>query len=183
MHNGIVPILKEQAFFGFTGRINILLGANKQHVGVIIQLNGLIVNAEFYSNKGKKALFNILFEDIDGQADFTYIVEPELINQDDLKFKFTFEELYKKLQNRFEQYKKFKKFRPPNNLKLYLKPEFVEDVNGYSIGPEEFDTLLTLIDFPLVEEIYKHSTLYEYQITRSLVSLRNKKALKVVQQG
>jgi len=181
VQEGILPILKEQSFFGFTGRINILLGKNKQHIGVIIQMNGHIVNAEFYSNKGKKALFNILFEDIDGHAEFTYIVEPELINSEDIKFKFTFDDLYKKLQTRFEQYKKFKKFRPPKELKLFLKADFVEDIHGYSVGPEEFDTLLTVIDYPLVEEIYKHSSLYEYQITRSLVSLRNKKALKVVQ--
>ncbi len=181
MHESILPILKEQAFFGFTGRINILLGNNKQHIGVIIQANGHIVNAEYHSDKGKKALFNALFEDIEGHTHFKYVVEPEIIGEKDYAFHFTFDDLYKKLQTRFEQYKKFKKFRPPKELKLYLKGEFMNDIHGYSIGPEEFDTLLTLVEHPLVEDIYRKSPLYEYQITRALVSLRNKKALKVSQ--
>lgn len=173
--------MKEQSIFGFTGRINVLLGDNKQLVGEVLQLNGNIVNSSFQGVKGKKALFNLLFEDIDGTLDLIYVIEPEVINDEDVNFDYEFEDLYKKMRTRFESYKKFKDLKPPSHLKLYIRPDFIKDIHGYSVGPEEFDTLVTLIKYPKVSEIYQHSDLYEYQITRSLVSLRNKKALKVGQ--
>lgn len=177
--DGILPILDEQSTFGFTGRINVLLKENNQHIGVVWQKNGDLVHAEYHGIKGKRALFNLVFDDIDKRKDLKFIVEPELIPNEALNFHYTYSEFHKKMEMRFKQYKEFKKYRPPDNLNLYVNAKFMEDIHGYSIGPEEFDVLCLVIDYSKVLDIFKNSMLYDYQITRALVSLRRKNALIV----
>ena len=179
MKDGIINILDEQSTFGFTGKINVLLRGNNQHIGVIWQKNGDLIHSEYKGIKGKKALFNLVFDDVDGKEELKFIVEPELVPKEVHNFKYNFTEFRKKVESRFKQYMEFKKYRPPDNLILAVNSNFLDDVHGYSIGPEEFDVLCLIIDYPRVSDIFLKSTLYDYQITRALVSLRRKNALIV----
>ena len=54
----LIETLKEQAAFGFTGKINVLLGEKRQYIGAIYQKDGHIVHADYEGHHGKKSLFN-----------------------------------------------------------------------------------------------------------------------------
>lgn len=179
--DGILKILDEQSTFEFTGKINVLLNNNNQHVGAIYQVKGVIVSASYHDISGKKALFNLVFDDVEGLKDLKFIVEPEIVQSKVIQFEYHFEEFQKKAEKRFRQYNEFKHLRPPGHLKLKIRPNFVEDLNGFSVGPEEFDIVCDIINFKNIDELYKKSALYDYQITRALVSLRKKNALLVVE--
>jgi hypothetical protein len=66
---------------------------------------------------------------------------------------------------------------PPKNILLEIVPDAIfQDVD---ITGEEFDLMLTLCHYKLVKDVYDHCPLLDFEITNALVSLRNKKALKV----
>jgi len=61
----LLEVLKEQASFGFTGKINILLKENSQFIGVIYQEAGLIVGSSAKELRGRKALLKLIFDDVE----------------------------------------------------------------------------------------------------------------------
>jgi hypothetical protein len=175
----LIEVLKEQASFGFTGKVNILSRENGQFLGVIYQQEGLIVGAQIKDLKGKKALLKMIFDDVESNEDFKFIVEPELLNPEILTMKISFEEIKKEAQSFFQEYVSAKKLRPAPHLKLVIDPEVI--VSKEEITPEEFDLLTTLSEWCKVSDIYKYSKLMDFEITRTLVSLRKKRAIKVFQ--
>ena len=175
----LINSIEEQSVITFTGKINVLKKENGQFIGVIYLKEGLIVQAEFQSTKGKKALFNLIFEDSDFHESFKYVVEPEAIEDKMIAFEYTFELFIKKADSRYKNYLEVKPLKPPGHLKLSIVPKFISRDGDYSVGPEEFQVLCDIIDNAEVENLYKKSALYDYQITRSLVSLRKKGALVV----
>mgnify|MGYP001158137260 FL=1 len=175
---GLVKILKEQFTFGFTGRVNALLSRNDQYLGAIFQKEGLIVHSEYEYLTGKKALYKILFDDIDGDKGLKFLIEPEIISDNIQTFEYSFDQLYERVQKRYPLYRKTKKYRPSDNLRLKVYPKFVRV--GEDTLPEEFDILCNIINSSDIGEVYKKSKLYDYEITDYLVSLRKKKALKVI---
>ncbi len=175
---GLLEILKEQAAFGFTGRINILLRSTGQVVGVVFQKEGYIVSAKMNELTGMNSLHRMVYSDVE-QNDFKIIVEPEFIDSELETMKITFEELRDSVQKGFRVYQDSKKLKPPMNLNLIINPEIIVDKTV--LTPDEYDVLLLITEWSKVSEIYSKSNLMEYQITNALVSLRKKKALKVFQ--
>jgi hypothetical protein len=175
----LIEVLKEQASFGFTGKVNMLSRDTGQFLGVIYQQEGLIVGSQIKDLKGKKALLKMIFDDVESNDDFKFIVEPELLNPEILTMKISFEEIKKEAQSFFQEYIAAKKLRPAAHLKLVIDPEVI--VSKEEITPEEFDLLTTLSEWCKVSDIYKYSKLMDFEITRTLVSLRKKRAIKVFQ--
>jgi hypothetical protein len=175
----LIEVLKEQASFGFTGKINILSKDNGQFLGVIYQQEGLIVGAQIKELKGKKAVLKMIFDDVESNQNFKFIVEPELINSEFMSVKLTFEEIKAEAQTHFQQYISAKKLRPAAHLKLIIDPEII--VSKDDISPQEFDVLTVISEWCKVSDIYKYSKLMDFEITHALVSLRKKRAIKVFQ--
>ena len=141
---GLLKILKEQFTFGFTGRVNALLSKNDQYLGAVFQKEGLIVHSEYEYLTGKKALYKILFDDIDGDKGLKFLIEPEIISDNIQTFEYSFDQLYDRVQKRYPLYTKTKKYRPSDNLRLKVDPKFVRV--GEDILPEEFDILCNIIN-------------------------------------
>lgn len=175
----LIEVLKEQSSFGFTGKVNMLSRDNGQFLGVIYQQDGLIVGAQIKELKGKKALFNMIFADVDSNEDFRFIVEPELISTDHVQMKIPFDDLKGEAQKLYSQYLTAKKLRPAPTLKLVIDPEII--VSKEEISAEEFDVLSVITEYCKVSDIYKYCKLMDFEITNALVSLRKKKAIKVFQ--
>ncbi len=175
----LIEVLKEQASFGFTGKINILSKDNGQFLGVIYQQEGLIVGAQIKELKGKKAVLKMIFDDVESNQNFKFIVEPELISSEFMSVKLTFEEIKAEAQTHFQQYISAKKLRPAAHLKLIIDPEII--VSKDDISPQEFDVLSVISEWCNVSDIYKYSKLMDFEITHALVSLRKKRAIKVFQ--
>ena len=177
--NGLLRVLKEQFVFGFTGRINVLLSQNDQYLGAVFQKDGRIIHSEYEGFKGKKALYKILFDDIDDDTPLRFLIEPEIISENIQTFDYSFDTLYEKVRERYPLYIKTKKLKPPPSTYLGVFPKFIDE--GEKILPEEFDVLCSVVLSPLVSEVYQNSQLYEYELTNYLVSLRKKQALKVLE--
>lgn len=175
----LIEVLKEQASFGFTGKVNVLFKENGQFLGVIYQQEGMIVGAQLKELKGKKALLKMIFDDVESNENFKFIVEPELLSPENITLKISFEEVRKEAQGHFQEYLSAKKLRPAPHLKLVIDPEIIVSVE--TITPQEFDVLSVITEYCNVSDIYKYSKLMDFEVTHALVSLRKKRAIKVFQ--
>lgn len=173
----LLEILSEQAIFGFTGRINIIKAQNRQYLGAISQKDGLLVDAQYNGLRSKKALYSVLFDDLEG-AGHKYVVEPEIIESSAIVFELSVKDLKKNVSSQYEQYAMAKKLKPAPGIRMLVESEFI--VKGEEVSSDEFEVLSTLCEYNRAEDVYKKIGLMEYEVTNALVSLRKKKALKVV---
>lgn len=174
--SGLIEILEEQAVFGFTGRVNIILKKNRQYLGVITQREGLLVDAQFKDLQGKKALFSVLISDLE-KDELSYVVEPELVEEGEGALSLSIDLLKKEAAQYYEEYRASQKLRPPSELRLLIHPQFI--VDGPGVTGDEFSLLATLTEYSRVGDLYEKSSLLEYEVTKCLVSLRKKGALRV----
>jgi hypothetical protein len=175
----LIEVLKEQASFGFTGKINVLSKDNGQFLGVIYQQEGVLVGAQVKELKGKKALLKMIFDDVESNENFKFIVEPEVISSEMMSVRVSFEEIKEEAQAHFQQYITAKKLRPAGHLKLVIDPEVIASKDD--ITAQEFDVLTVVCEWCKVSDIYKYSKLMDFEVTHALISLRKKRAIKVFQ--
>jgi hypothetical protein len=173
----LISILDEQNSVGFTGRVNVLNQTTKQLLGEVIFNEGQIMQARYKGVIGLKAFYNLCIDEFENVA-LGYIVEPELIDATNTQIPYPYSVLKRKIVDVIENFKQSKSQRPPDNLKILIKPEFL--AQGEVVTGAEFDLLCTLSDYNLVEQVYKNCKLLDYEITNALVSLRKKNALTVV---
>lgn len=173
---GLLNTLEEQSVFGFTGKINLIKSQNRQFLGEVTQKDGLIVDAHYNGLSGKKALYTALINDVE-LGEMSFVVEPELIEETQVIFEISVNELKQQAREKFEHYQRSRKLRPPDEIRLLVDPDFI--IEGAEISGEEFEVLAGLSEYNKVGDIYKNVNLLEYEVTNALVSLRMKKALKV----
>ena len=148
-------------------------------IGSIILKDGTLFNVKYQGIEGIKAFYNLCVDEYLDLKNFKIVVEPEIVDLREYKITSPFLALKSKMYDIAEKYKASSKQRPPNNLKIMLLPEFLN--SEINVNASEFSLMCTLSDYNLVSEIYNHSPLLDYEITNSLVSLRKKQALKVIQ--
>lgn len=176
---GLLEVLNEQSAFGFTGKINVLVKSNGQLFGTVYQNDGTIVDAEAQNLKGLRALYRMIFSDVESNDFLKFIVEPEILKSENFQLNLSLDELKREASAKFQEYIASKKLRPPESLKLVIDPEII--VSSNQVSPEEYDVLSVLTEWSKVSDVYKYSNLLEYEITNALVSLRRKKAIRVFQ--
>lgn len=174
----LVCILDEQVSVGFTGKINVQDSKSKQQLGSILFVEGEIIDCRYKSSNGLKAFFNLCVDEFD-DIGLSYIVEPELIQISKKTIHYPYSVLKRKIAETVEKYRESRKSKPPRNLKILIEPSFLS--SSELVTGNEFDLLGTISDYNKVGDIYDKSNLLEYEITNTLVSLRKKKALKVIQ--
>jgi hypothetical protein len=174
----LLAIINEQEAFGFSGRINILMKANNQLVGVIFQYEGKIIGANAGHQKGKKALFYLIFNDVNVDDLYKLVVEPEVIGPSCFMFELSFSEIKSLAEKQYPEFLRAQKLKPPSHLRLIVNPEIIYSRD--EITPEEFTILSVLVDVSRVDEVYQSSNLLEFEVTNALVSLRKKRAIKVL---
>jgi hypothetical protein len=175
----LMEVLKDQSAFGFTGKVNLLLASNGQFQGVVYQHEGAMIGALYGQLKGKKALYKMIFEDVETSENFKFIVEPELIAPELFTMNMSFDAVKLEAQAIYQKYVQAKKLKPSLSLRLVVDPEII--VNLEEITSDEFDILSVLAEWCTVADIYKYSKLMEFEVTNALVSLRKKRAIKVFQ--
>ncbi len=173
----LIKTLADQAALNFTGRVNFLDRSNGEYLGKASLIEGDIVFAQYRKGVGKPALFNCLIDEME-KSDISFVVEPEIVHHSEAIFLLTYDDFLVVGQKIYQAYCSSKKFRPPENLRLIINPSFIP--KGPEISYSEFETLTVISDFNKVSDVYKESPLLEFQTVNSLVSLRKKGALKVV---
>jgi len=179
MITNLLEVIKEQASFGFTGKVNILISSSGQFHGVVYLIDGHVVGAETGVLKGKKALYKLIFDDVDSVIKFRFVVEPEVVSDLLCSMKMNFDQIKTEAQKFYQKYILAKKLKPAPELKLVINPEVI--VNHELITADEFDVLSILTEWSKVADVYKYSKLMEFEVTSALVNLRKKRAIKVFQ--
>lgn len=173
----IQSLIDEQIQIRFTGKINILRSGNHQFLGHIIFFEGDILDASFEQVFGFKALGRIILRENE-KHDFDYVVEPELVDKYNKKIHYPYSILKTKLSEILENSEVVAKLRPPEEAKLLIDPKILSTKEH--ITSDEFEILISLVDWSLVRDLYSHCPLSDHEITTSLISLRKKGALRLI---
>lgn len=174
----LISAIEDNASFGFTGKINILLKDTGQFKGVIYQRDGRIVQAEFEGQTGKKALIKSVVANQSQDNKYKFVLEPEVIEEGMVAFSLDLEQLYEEVSEYLKNLNKIKSLKPPGNLKLMPRGEFI--INGAEVTKSEFELLKLMTEYSTVNDIYEHCKLEDLEITLSIVALRKKGAIKVI---
>lgn len=176
----ILPIIEEQMAVEFTGKVNILSTFNRQYLGHFVFKNGELIQVYFQQLSGLKAFYHIVLQEYSLNS-FSYIIEPEVIDEKERKIHYPFAVIKNKMLEVITKYQESIKFRPPENVKIVINPKFIEQDGD--VTKEEFEVLQTLAEWNRSFDIYQHCELLDHEITWCLVSLRKKGALKIVALG
>lgn len=174
----VIETIEEQSSFNFTGRINILKATDGQFLGVIHMLSGNVVSAQYAKRTGETALISLIIVELDDQLKIRLVVEPEIVNDTDIEFTMAVSEIKQRAKKSYEEHLETKKLRPSNELRLLINPNYIEQ--GVNPDLNEFTLLKNMVEFSKVEQLYKHTDLHEFEITKALVGLRKKNAIKVI---
>lgn len=175
--NSLIDIIEEQVLVNFTGKVNVLTVESSQLLGHLLFCDGQVINAKFKDSSSLKAFYSICLEDLAHDKN-KYIIEPEIVDISLKRIHYPFKVLKRKLIDIAEQYRSSMDQKPPMGLKILIEAAFIKE--GADIARNEYDLLCTISDYNLVEDIYRKSDLLDFEITNALVSLRKKKALKVI---
>jgi hypothetical protein len=105
-------------------------------------------------------------------------VEPEVVEDKERQIHYPYAVMRNKMSDVIKQYRDSLKFRPPDNVKILIDAEFIED--SLPVTPQEFEVLETLTEWNSTYDVYQHCQLLDHEITWALVSLRKKSALKII---
>ena len=155
----------------FTGRVNVLSEPTKQFIGSVVLNDGVLVDSSYGQMGGKKALANLLMVGRSGNG-FSIISEPELVSELNFSFSMKEQDFFKFKNDYFEQYDLLKKLKPASNLIFKLNPVKLDIYTP--INSLEFNVMKLITTTDNSGEIYKKSTLLEFDVTKSLISLRRK---------
>lgn len=173
----ILATIEEQVAVQFTGKVNVLATFNHQYLGHILFKNGEIYQVVFQNLKGLKAFYQLIIQEFSLQS-FNYVVEPEVVEDKERQIHYPYAVIKNKMSDVVKQYRDSLKYRPPENVKILIDSEFLEDT--LPVTPQEFDVLETLTEWSSPFDIYQHCPLLDHEITLALVSLRKKNALKII---
>lgn len=178
MNLRIISILDEQEAVAFTGKVNVLSNFNHQFLGHVLFQKGDIVGASFNGHRNLKALYHLCLQEFSLQS-HQYVIEPEIVESTEGMMSLPYEALKKRLAEGIKEYQQTLKWRPPENVKILLDAEFLED--NLPVAPQEFEVMCSLTEWSTPFDIYQHCPLLDHEITIALVGLRKKSALKILQ--
>lgn len=173
----IISIMDEQVAVRFNGKINLLSNFNQQFLGHIIFREGEVINASFNGHSGLKAIYHIFVQEFSLQS-FKYIVEPEIVDETFQNISMPYQILKNTLAGVLKEYQQSLKMKPPENVKILIDADFLEDT--LAVTGDEFEVLAALTEWSSTYDVYQHCPLLDHEITSALVSLRKKSALKIV---
>jgi hypothetical protein len=173
----ILGVIEEQIAVQFTGKVNVLSTFNRQYLGHLLFKDGDIYQVIFHNFKGLKAFYQLIIQEYSLQS-FNYVVEPEVVEDQERQIHYPYAVIRNKMSDVIKQYRDSLKFRPPENVKILIDSEFLEDT--LPVTPQEFEVLETLTEYSTPFDVYQHCQLLDHEITWALVSLRKKSALKIL---
>lgn len=177
MDSRLFGVIDDQVSVQFTGKVNVLSNFNRQFLGHILFRQGRIVDALLNGLKGEKALSHLFIQEYSLQS-FEYVIEPEVVDESILEVSYGIQELKDRMTTVLRQYQETLKLRPPENVKIVIDPDFIED--SLPVSADEFEVLCTLTEWNTPFDIYQHCQLLDHEITLALVGLRKKSALKIL---
>jgi hypothetical protein len=173
----ILSTIEEQISVQFTGKVNILSNFNHQFLGHILFKNGEIIQVIFHPYRGLKAFYHVIVQEYSLHS-FHYVVEPEVVEDKERQIHYPYAVIKNKLSGVLKLYRDSLKYRPPDNVKIVLSAEIIDDT--IPLSPQEFDVMITLTEWNSTNDVYQHCQLLDHEITMALVGLRKKGALRII---
>lgn len=173
----ILETIEEQIAVQFTGKVNVLSTFNRQYLGHLLFKDGELFQVVFHNQRGLKAFYQLIIQEFTLHS-FNYVVEPEVVSLTERQIHYPYTVMKNKMTEVIKLYRDSLKFRPPENVKILIDAEFMDDTLG--VTPDEFVVLEVLTEWNKPFDIYQHCSLLDHEITMALVSLRKKNALKIV---
>src|SRR5690606_13462677 len=126
MKSKLMSVVEEQIAVQFTGRVNVLSTFNRQYLGHILFKSGEVIHATFQQMQGLKAFYHLIIQEYSLQS-FDYVVEPEVVDENERKIHYPFAVIRNKLADVLKNYKKSVSLRPPENVRILLSSKILED--------------------------------------------------------
>lgn len=167
----LVETILENMTISFSGRINVLSEQSKQFIGSVVLSEGQLVDARFGKMSGKKALATLLMKER-SSISMSLVSEPELVSEVEFSFNMDEQGFFKFKNDYFEQYELLSKLRPAKNLVLGLNSKKLDIYTP--LTDLEFDAMKLVVSCKNVEEMYDTTQMLEFDVTKSLISLRKK---------
>ena len=177
-HSKLLRAVNEQAGIMFTGRINILSSFNHQFLGAVLMINGEILSSQYKKFKGLKSLISVVIDESKQQGGFSFVVEPELVTEEIRNIYISNSIIFKKILEAFNLHEKLSSQKPPSHLRLQLVPSFFNE--RPEIDQDEFEMMNLISEEEYVDLIYQNDSFLEYEVTKLLMSLRQKEIIKVI---
>ena len=171
--------IEEQSSIGFTGKVNVLDKKTHQFMGDVLFREGEIIGCQYGNLKGSRGLLYVIISDVVSKYDFYFVIEPEMILGEGRVINFDY--IKERASEIVRQFYASSKLRPPMDLRVLVQKKFM--LSGAEINFQEFQILCAITDCAAIEEVYSLVEFHEYEITNALVSLRKKRAVKVVGKG
>lgn len=172
----LIEVIKDQAVFNFTGRINIVNSHSGQYLGHLLMQDGKLYDAWSSQKCGKRALYQLGLIVGNSNTEYKCVIEPEIVDTENV-INIKIDSLEKEITDFLEQYQKVEHLTPPKDLRLKVNPEFINQMEN--ISAEEFTIIKTIIEFPVVDDIYQKCNLLHHEITLNIINLRKRKAILV----
>jgi hypothetical protein len=174
--NNLFEILEEQASISFTGKIKFIQN-DIEEIAQAYFKDGQVIHLAYNDLFGERAFLNIAMLYADNE-DIRTIFEPTRLVQVSKNLHHPYSVHKRRICSLVELSLNNKQFRPPLNKKIMINPIFIHQ--GDDLEAIEYHVLQVISDYNLVEDIYHHANLADFEITNCLISLRKKKALKVL---
>ena len=174
-----IETIEEHSLLNFTGRINILQGNSRKFCGAVYLLSGDVVYSQYLGQVSKHSIYKIIVDDIKN-GDLSFVPEPEVIDASMVVISVTIDEIKAGARAYIENIQKLSKHAIPGDLSLRVDTSVFESDN---LTYDELHTLTLVSEFNKVLDITKNSDMEKSRILTSLISLREKKALRVASRG
>jgi len=174
--NAICRRLMDEFAFGFEGRVNILNSLNSQYLGHLMLLKGKIIEAQYQGRSRMIALADFSLDLNCNPQNLSLVFEAEKVEEFG-SFLCSFEDLFKLITDAARISTSLKKLRPDNTLSFTINYDFF--IRSEIERSDEFNVLKRVVDDGRVESLYKNSGMSEHRLTKILIALKQKGALKV----
>lgn len=170
--------MDEQTAVRFTGRLNVLDRLSRQLIGVVIVKEGEVLRCDYRGAFGLKAFYNMAIESAQLVLQ-DFVVEPEIIADDAREIFYPYPVLKARALEAIQQYMQYSAQRPPGHLRLMVRSDFISAKTD-PVTDSEFQVLCSITEWGKVEDLYRNCPLQDYEITKALVQLRKKEAIKTL---
>lgn len=165
-------IIENQITVEFTGKLQLLDSIDFSSLGYISFKNGRIIDAKFENKTGERAFISAMIH----ESRCKMILEAEFSDQKQT-INLSYRQLIENFEDAFINHKYYEYFTVPSHVELRVNPEFLK--RGADLSHAEYGVLLALAKAGH-ESLSRDLNLLDYEITKTLISLRKKNALKTV---
>lgn len=165
-------IIENQITVEFTGKLQLLDSTDFSSLGYISFKNGRIVDAKFENKIGERAFISAMIH----ESRCKVILETEFSDQKQT-ISISYRQLIENFEEAFINHKYYEYFTVPTHVELKVNSDFLR--RGADLTHTEYAVLLALAKAGH-QSLSRDLNLLDYEITKTLISLRKKNALKTI---